>query len=113
MYPDNGPGRAELSIVRVPTLDVSGHWASSSVPNRASESLQALLPSAALGLIEKPAGNFTVTARISEGEGVLGLSSWGTLRSTSRPEAVSVSVVVGWALRLGLKLSWSQPVVGG
>ena len=33
----------------------------------------------------------------SEGEGMEGLSCWGTWRSTSMPEAVSVAVVVGWA----------------
>ena len=52
-------------------------------------------------------------ALISEGDGVVGFWNCGTLRSTSRPEGVSASVVVGSAARLGLKLSWSQPVVAG
>ena len=39
------------------------------MPKRASASVQAVLPSAALGLIEKPSGRVTVAARISEGEG--------------------------------------------
>ena len=58
--------------VSVPTLENSGHWASSWVPNRASASEQEVLPSAALGLIEKPSGRVTVIARISEGDGVDG-----------------------------------------
>ena len=49
----------------------------------------------------------------SDGDGIVGLCCCGTVRSTSMPEAESVSVVVGWAQRLGLKLSWSQPVVCG
>ena len=81
----------------MPTLANSGHWASSSVPKRASASEQEVLPSAALGLIEKPSGKVTVVALISEGEGTVGLSIWGTLRSTSRPEGVSAAVVEGWA----------------
>ena len=48
-------------------------------PIRASASVQAVLPSAALGLIEKPSGRVTVAARSSEGEGTVGLSCWGTL----------------------------------
>ena len=49
---------------------------------------QEVLPSAALGLIEKPGGRVTVAPRSSDGEGMVGLSCWGTLRSTSMPEAV-------------------------
>ena len=79
----------------------------------ACASEQAILPSAALGLIEKPAGSSTLLALISEGEGVLGSWNCGTTRSTASPEAASVSVVVGPAARLGLKLSLSQPVVAG
>ena len=60
-------------------------------------SVQAVLPSAALGLIEKPGGRVTVAPRSSLGEGIVGLSCWGTVRLTSIPEAVSVSSVVGCA----------------
>jgi hypothetical protein len=63
------------------------------------------LPSAALGLIVNPSGKVTVVALISDGEGVRGLRNCGTLRLTSRPLAESVFVVVGFAERLGLKLS--------
>ena len=63
------------------------------------------MPSAALGLIEKPSGRVTVVAVISEAEGVTGLSFCGTLRATSRPLAVSASVVDGCAARDGLKFS--------
>ena len=110
-----GDRRRQRRAVRrtVPTFENSGQWASSSVPIADSSSLQEILPSAAFGLIEKPSGRVTVVALISDGDGVLGLSSCGTLRSTSSPEAVSVSSVSGWAARLGLKLSWSQPVVSG
>ena len=64
-----------------------------------------------------------MVARISDGAGVLGLWVWGTVRSTSRPDAESAwivpfgcpgcCVVVGVAVRLGLNASWSQPVVDG
>ena len=83
------------------------------MPRLACASEQATLPSAALGLIEKPSGSSTALALISEGDGVLGSWNCGTIRSTSSPEAASVSVVVGSAARLGLKLSLSQPVVAG
>ncbi len=113
MKPSIGAGRAELSIETVPTLEVSGHSASRSVPTADSASEQEALPSAAFGLIENPSGRVTVFALSSEGEGVFGSWNWGTLSVTSRPEAVSVSVVVGLAARLGSKLSASQPVVAG
>ena len=71
------------------------------------------MPSAALALIEKPSGRVTIAVRISEGEGTRALCSCGTLCSRSSPEGASDWVVVGWAERLGLKLSWSQPVVAG
>ena len=45
----------------------------------ASASEQEVLPSAALGLIENPSGRVTVAPRSSDGEGMVGLSSWGTL----------------------------------
>ena len=47
------------------------------------------------------------------GDGVSALENCGTLKLTLRPLAESVSVVVGSAERLGLKLSWSQPVIAG
>jgi hypothetical protein len=75
------------------------------VPNAASISVQESLPSAALGLIEKPTGSATVAPLISEGEGKVGLSSCGTVRLMSTPEAESVAVVVGRAERLGLKVN--------
>ena len=62
------------------------------------------MPSAAFGLIEKPSGSVVVSDRISDGEGVTGLTSCGTLRSTSSPDGESVWVVVGWRRGLGLKL---------
>ncbi len=83
------------------------------MPKPACCSVQATLPSAALGLIEKPSGRVTVVALIAEESGVSGSWYWGTLRLTANPEAVSVCVVVGFADRLGSKLSLSQPVVSG
>ena len=56
-------GRAERVSV-VPTFEVSGHRASSVVPISASASEQVVLPSAAFGLIENPAGRLTLAARI-------------------------------------------------
>src|SRR5690349_12088469 len=110
MAPGIGAGRAALSSESVPTLANSGHCAASLLPSRASASEHDVLPSAAFGLIEKPGGRVTVVDRISDGDGVDGSWNWGTSSFTSSPEAVSVSVVVGFALRLGLKLSRSQPV---
>src|ERR1044072_8024807 len=113
MAPLIGAGSAELSIETVPTLECSGHCASWTVPKAASSSVQAVLPSAALGLIEKPGGKITVVALIEGGAGVLGLCVCGTLRLTSRPVAVSAWVVVGSAERLGLKVGWSPAGVDG
>ena len=76
--------------MRLPTLEKSGQWASSSVPNCASASVQAVLPSAAPGLIEKPGGRVTVVALSSVGEGIVALTCWGTARLTSIPEGASV-----------------------
>jgi len=83
------------------------------VPKFASASVQDVLPSAALELIEKPSGRVTVAPRSSVGEGMVGLNCWGTERLTSIPDAESVALVVGCAYRLGLKLSWSHPVISG
>ena len=58
----SGPGSAELSISRLPTLANSGQSAASRVPKLACASVQATLPSAAFGLIEKPGGRVTVAA---------------------------------------------------
>src|SRR6478752_500456 len=113
MYPGIGSGSAELSRTTVPTFENSGQCWGSRVPSRASASVQTVLPSAAFGLIENPSGITTLEARSSEGEGVVGSWNWGTSSSTPRPEGESVSSVVGFALRLGLKLSRSQPVVAG
>src|SRR5262249_36298398 len=106
-----------------PTFECSGQVAPARVPKAPCWSLQVTLPSAAFGLIEKPSGRVTVAPRISDGEGVNGLCVWGTVRSTSRPDAASACtvpfgcpgccVVVGVAVRLGLNASWSQPVVDG
>ena len=112
--PEIGAGSAELSIdVGADLRELRAVRLRSSVPKFASASEQEVLPSAALGLIEKPTGSVTVAALISDGEGKVGLRSCGTVRSTSTPEAESVAVVVGLALRLGLKVSWSQPVLAG
>src|SRR3954454_23890150 len=105
MAPGIGPGRELFSITRVPTLENSGHSAASLVPKRALKSEHAVFPSAALGLIENPGGRVTVVAFSSLGEGIVGLTCCGALRLTSIPEGVSVASVVGWAYRLGLKLS--------
>src|SRR4051794_5575313 len=113
MPPGTGAGSAGLSITSVPIFENSGHSAPSRVPNFACESEQEVLPSAAFGLIEKPTGSFSVASFISEGDGKEGLSSCGTVRSMSTPDAESVAVVVGRALWLGLKVSWSQPVLAG
>ncbi len=83
------------------------------VPKAACWSVQVDLPSAPLELTVKPDGRVIVVPRISEGEGTVGLSCWGKERSTSIPEGLSAESVVGLAAREGLKLSWSQPVVGG
>ena len=106
-----GPGSAELSTSTVPTLEVSGQLAGSSVPKAASVSVHAVLPSAPLGLIDIPSGRVTTVSRICDGEGTKALWFWGTLSSTSMPEAVSASLVVGTPVRLGLNPSWSHPVV--
>src|SRR5882757_6831617 len=106
-------GSAELTSVRVPTFENSGHWASRVVPNFASASEQETLPSAAFGLTEKPSGKFTSSALISESEGAIGLCTWGTSSLTSTPEAVSASVVDGKAESEGSKPSRSQPVTAG
>ena len=63
------------------------------------------MPSAAFGFSENPTGSFRVAALISDGDGNFGLNSCGTVRSMSTPEAESAAVVVGLALRLGLKVS--------
>src|ERR1044072_3199415 len=101
MAPLIGAGSAELSIETVPTLERSGHCASWTVPKAASSSVQAVLPSAALGLIEKPGGKITVVALIEDGAGVLGLCVCGTLRLTSRPGGVWAWGVVGAAEGVG------------
>ena len=110
MPPEIGAGSAGLSIVSTPTFENSGQCASSVVPKFASASEHESLPSAAFGLIENPSGSFRVAALISDGDGKLGLNICGTVRSMSTPEAESAAVVVGLALRLGLKVSWSHPV---
>ena len=98
----------------MPILESSGHWASSVVPKtRASASEQVVLPSVALGVMEKPSGRVTSAALSSEGEGTVGLSNWGTVRRNSAPEGVSAAVVVGSIAGTGLKVSWSQSVVAG
>src|SRR6188768_3454655 len=100
MKPGIGAGSAELSRTKVPTFENSGHAAGRRVPSFASVSLQAVLPSAALGLIEKPSGSDTVDAFSGEGDGVVASCGCGTVSFTSTPEALSVAVVVGLALRL-------------
>jgi hypothetical protein len=42
-----------------------------------------------------------------------GLWLWGTLSVASSPDMLSADSVVGVAVRLGLNVSWSQPVVAG
>src|SRR5690242_1330548 len=113
MPPNISSGSALLTSDAVPTFENSGQTGALRVPSAACWSVQAVLPSAALGLIEKPSGSSTVVARICDDAGTLGLSPCGTLSLTSRPEAVSVWSVVGTAERLGLKASWSHPVVAG
>ena len=71
------------------------------------------MPSAAFGLRVKPSGSVILVVRISEGDGVVGLCGCGTLRTVSRPDAVSAWSVVGFTEMLGLKLIWLQPVVVG
>src|SRR5436853_1512278 len=105
MPPGIGSGSAQLSSERVPTLECSGQCASPSVPKAASASEHEVLPSAALGLIEKPFGIVTLTARISESDGVTGLACCGTLRSTSSPLGASACAVDGLAASEGLKPS--------
>jgi hypothetical protein len=107
------PGRTALWTSTVPTLANSGHCASSSVPNLASASRQAVLPSAAFGLIVKPGGSVIVLSLISDGEGTVGLCVCGTVRSMSSPDGVSASFVVGVAASEGLNASWLHPVVAG
>ena len=97
----------------MPIFENSGQCAANSVPIAVSQSGQATLPSAALGLIVKPSGRVTLRGADLRRRRVVGLWVCGTLRSMSRPEAVSARSVVGFADRLGLKLSWLQPVVAG
>ena len=81
----------------------------SSVPTDDCCSEQVVFPSAALGLIENPFGKVIVLALSADGDGVFGSWNCGTLSTTSTPEAVSVSVVVGFAARLGSKLERVAP----
>src|SRR5215213_5653689 len=113
MAPGRGSGSAALSRLRVPTLENSGQVTAFRVPIAVSASEQLSFPSAALGLIDTPSGKIVVEDLISEGDGVVALSSCGTRRSTSTPLGASDCVVVGFAVRLGLKVSCSQPVVSG
>ena len=95
------------------TLENSGQVAGPNVPIAVSGSGHATFPSAAFGLIVKPSGRVTTDVRSSDGEGVWGLCSCGTLRIVSRPDGVSVAAVVELPVRLGSKLAWAQPVVAG
>ena len=72
---------------------------------RASASEQEVLPSAALGLIEKPFGRVTVVARSLRGRGRGRALVLGNPEVDVEARGESVAVVVGWAKRLGLKLS--------
>src|ERR1044072_7686026 len=111
--PGIGAGRAATSRTTDPILAKSGHRAASSVPIEVKDSGQAPLPSAAAGLSEKPSGIVALAAFISDGAGVTGLCVCGTFRLASTPAAVSVALVVGFTLMLGVKLGWLQPVVAG
>ena len=97
----SGAGSAATSSVSVPIFENSGQFAAQRGADRAQQSGQATLPSAAFGLIEKPCGSVTFAVFSSEGEGVIGLCVCGTLRSASRPEGVSAAAVVGFAVTLG------------
>src|SRR5215204_1836985 len=101
MAPGIASGRAVLSSVSDPTLENSGQVAAPRVPIALAASEQATFPSAAFELSEKPFGRMVVDALICEGDGVVGLSSCGTLSSMSRPDGLSASAVVGCAVRLG------------
>src|ERR1044072_2166009 len=111
--PGIGAGRAATSRTTDPILAKSGHTAAASAPIEVKDSGQAPLPSAAAGLSEKPSGIVTLAAFISDGAGVTGLCVCGTFRLASTPAAVSVALVVGFTLMLGVKLGWLQPVVAG
>src|SRR5262245_43809496 len=100
-----GAGSAELSSVRVPIFENSGQWAASSLPNDASESAQAVFPSAPPGQSEQPLGKVCTRERSGDPDGTLALSGCGTERSMSIPDAVSASPVVGCAVTLGLNSS--------
>ena len=67
-----------MPIEKVPILELSGHSAGPSEPKLAWASVQAVWPSAASGLIVKPAGRVTVADLISEGEAAK-LRNWGAL----------------------------------
>ncbi len=60
----------------------------------------------------KPGGIETMTDLISEGDAARP-SNWVALRSRFKPEPESVCVVVGAAWMSGLKVSFSQPTIGG
>ena len=88
MTPGIGPGSAELSMFEGADLrELRAVRRLRRCRSCASASEQAVLPSAALGLIEKPGGRVTVVALISDGEGIVGLCGCGNVRSTSSPEA--------------------------
>ena len=111
--PEIGPEAPSCRGTAVPTFENSGHLASLRVPKRASASEHETFPSAALEFSDNPSGSVILTVLICEGEGVTGSWVWGTVSVTSRPDGASVSSVVGFALRLGLKDRRSQPVVAG
>src|SRR6476646_6205517 len=113
MAPGSLTGSCGVVSTSVPTLENSGHGASSVVPNLASASEQATFPSEALGLIENPSGKVTLRSLVSESDGATGLWGWGTLSWMSTPAAVSASVVEGRAASDGSKPRMSQPVTSG
>ena len=91
--------------VSVAIFEFSGQLAPKQGADAGASSGQATFPSAAFGLIVNPSGSVTSEVRSSDGAGTLPLWDCGTLIVRSSPEAVSERSVVGFARKLGEKLS--------
>src|SRR4029077_6871255 len=107
------PGSSGLWSQTVPTLEARGLGGAAALALVICAGLQEPRPSAAEGLTVIPWGRVT-TAFFKGGVArVSGSSDWGTLSSTSRPEAESAVLESGCTVRVGLKWSRLQPVTGG
>ena len=108
----SGPFSAGVITSTVPIFELSGQWLGASVPKPASASEQADWPSAASGLIERPAGRVRDAERSCDGRVGVAEDLFGDQRRL-RPLGESASVVVRPTLKTGRKTSVLQPVVSG